>query len=186
MAEIDIPLLFELGSLIVETVIVILLIKTVRDYAEVAKMSRLQVKQRFRPWIGPTTGIDLIKENDGKHQYSVTVKNFGEIPATRVTASSTTTTSLPTRNFLGGNDGNDGSKQNFDSFVIGPLLPNMEKRYWIFIDSRLIQGSKDGASQLYTLVHFSYEYEGGKSSYGMISEYNPKTGIFIHKDMWVE
>jgi len=38
--------------------IVILLIKTVRDYAEVAKMSRLQTRERFRPWIGPTSGIE--------------------------------------------------------------------------------------------------------------------------------
>ena len=70
--------------------------------------------------------------------------------------------------------------------MLGPLLPNMEKRYWIFIDSDLIQKGKSGTSQLYTFVYFSYEFEGGKSSYGMISEYNPRTGIFVHKDMWVD
>ena len=189
MVEFDLPLIFEIGSLIVETAIVILLIKTVRDYAEVAKMSRLQVKQRFRPWIGPISGIEFLRENEGRHQYVVTVKNFGEIPATNVIASSTTRTTLPTRDLLRRNSDKgpeSDSLENVNSFVLGPLLPNMEKRYWIFIDSELIQKGKNGTSQLYTFVNFSYEYEGGKSSYGMISEYNPKTGIFVHKDMWVD
>jgi hypothetical protein len=187
MADFDIPLLFELASLIVETVIVVLLIKTVRDYAEVAKMSRLQVKQRFRPWIGPISGIEFLRENEGRHQYVVTVKNFGEIPATGVTASSTSRTTLPTRDMLNRDKTtNDGLRENIDSFMLGPLLPNMEKRYWIFINSDLIQKAKSESSPLYTFVYFSYEYEGGKSSYGMISEYNPKTSIFVHKDMWVE
>lgn len=189
MVELDLPLVFELGSLIVETVIVALLIKTVRDYAEVAKMSRIQVKQRFRPWIGPISGIEFLREIDGRHQYVVTVKNFGEIPATSVIASSTTRTALPTRDLLRSNTDKkieNDSKEKLDSFMLGPLLPNMEKRYWIFIDSDLIQKGKNGISPLYTFVNFSYEYEGGKSGYGMISEYNPKTSSFVHKDMWVD
>src|SRR5262245_3582644 len=86
MAEIEISVLLEIASVAVETAIVILLVKTVKDYAEVAKMSRLQVKQRFRPWIGPTSGIEFMREADGKHQFSVAIKNFGEIPATKVVA----------------------------------------------------------------------------------------------------
>ncbi|MGI0047942.1 MAG: hypothetical protein ACREAW_00230 [Nitrososphaera sp.] len=189
MVEFDLPLLFELGSLIVETVIVLLLIKTVRDYAEVARMSRLQVKQRFRPWIGPTSGIEFLRETEGRHQYAVTVKNFGEIPATSVTASSTTRIALPTRDLvrrIGDGSVINDSNEKLDSFMLGPLLPNMEKRYWIFIDSDLIQKAKNGTTPLYTFVDFSYEFEGGKSGYGMISEYNPKTGSFVHKDMWVD
>jgi hypothetical protein len=189
MVEFDLPVIFEMGSLIVETIIVILLIKTVRDYAEVAKMSRLQVKQRFRPWIGPTSGIEFLRENEGRHQYVVTIKNFGEIPATSVIASSTTRTTLPTRDLLRLNSdkgSSNNSQEKVDSFMLGPLLPNMEKRYWIFIDSDMIQQIKSGTSQLYTFVNFSYEFEGGKSGYGMISEYNPKTNSFVHKDMWVD
>ena len=44
MAVEDLGLFFEIASVAVETVIVVLLIKTVKDYAEVAKMSRLPGK----------------------------------------------------------------------------------------------------------------------------------------------
>ena len=46
-----------LASVIVESVIATLLYKTVKDYAEVAKVSRIQAKQRFRPWVGPSGNI---------------------------------------------------------------------------------------------------------------------------------
>jgi len=182
MAE-ELAVWFEIASVAVETVIVILLVKTVKDYAEVAKMSRLQVKQRFRPWIGPTTGIEFLRESDGKHQFSIAIKNFGEIPATKVVAMSTSTAELPTRALL---NGGNGHAEKLDKYVLGPLLPNMEKKYWMFVDSALMQKVKEGSSQLYTLTNFSYEFEGGNSSYGMISQYDPKTGLFVHKDMWVD
>ena len=73
-----------------------------------------------------------------------------------------------------------------EKFVLGPLLPNMEKRYWIFIDSSEMQQAKESRSELYTYIHFSYEFHGGTSGYGMISQLDPKTGIFIHKEMWVD
>jgi hypothetical protein len=182
MAVEDLGLFFEIASVAVETAIVVLLIKTVKDYAEVAKMSRLQVKQRFRPWIGPTTGIEFLRESDGRYQFSIAIKNFGEIPATTVVAMSTSTTELPTRALLNGN----GHAEKLHKYVLGPLLPNMEKKYWMFVDSAAMQKAKDGSSPLYTLTNFSYEFEGGSSSYGMISQYDPKTNLFVHKDMWVE
>ncbi len=175
--------IFELTSILVETAIVILLIKTVRDYSEVAKMSRLQIKQRFRPWIGPTTGIEFLREADGKHQFSIAIKNFGEIPATKVLAMSTASSELPSREFLNGGGGN---AEKLEKYVLGPLLPNMEKRYWLFVDSGTMEKVKAGSHPLYTLTNFAYEFEGGTSSYGMISQYDPKTNLFVHKDMWVE
>ena len=181
MAEIELSSWLDIASILVETAIVILLVKTVRDYAEVAKMSRLQVKQRFRPWIGPTTGIEFLREADGKHQFSIAIKNFGEIPATKVVAMSTATLELPRKEFLNG----DGAGAKLDKYVLGPLLPNMEKRYWIFVDSATMELVKSGKNPLYTLTNFSYEFEGGTSSYGMISQYDPKTNLFVHKDMWV-
>ena len=58
-----------LATLVVEAIIVVLLYRTVRDYAEVAKLSRVEVKQRFRPWIGPSTGkIEFVRSTDGKEQ----------------------------------------------------------------------------------------------------------------------
>ena len=183
MAELELGVLFEIASVAVETAIVILLVKTVKDYAEVAKMSRLQVKQRFRPWIGPTSGIEFMREADGKHQFSVAIKNFGEIPATKVVAMSTSATELPTKELLSAGNGHG---EKLDKYVLGPLLPNMEKKYWMFVDSATMQKVKEGTSPLYTLTNFSYEFEGGTSSYGMISQYDPKTNLFVHKDMWVD
>lgn len=183
VAEIELSSWLDIASILVETAIVILLVKTVRDYAEVAKMSRLQVKQRFRPWVGPTTGIEFLREADGKHQFAIAIKNFGEIPATKVIAMSTATFELPKKEFL--NEGS-GAGINLDKYVLGPLLPNMEKRYWIFVDSATMNRAKSGANSLYTLTNFSYEYDGGTSSYGMISQYDPKTNVFVHKDMWVD
>ena len=185
MAEIELALLFEIASVAVEPAIVILMIKTVKDYAEVAKMSRLQVKQRFRPWIGPTSGIEFLREADGKHQFSIAIKNFGEIPATKVVAMSTAMSELPSREFLL-DGGNGNGKVKLDKFVLGPLLPNMEKKYWMFVDTDTMQKVKSGTFPLYTLTNFLYEFEGGASSYGMISQYDPKTSVFVHKDMWVE
>lgn len=173
----------EMGTLVVETLIVVLLIKTVRDYAEVAKLSRLQTKERFRPWIGPTSGIEPLRIVDGKQQFTITIKNFGEIPATNVIARSSWSTQMPSKQEIL-NKLKDPI--GIEKFVLGPLLPNMEKRYWIFIDSSEMQKAKESLSELYTYVHFLYEFHGGTSGYGMISQLDPKTGIFIHKEMWVD
>jgi hypothetical protein len=56
----------------------------------------------------------------------------------------------------------------------------------MFVDSNTVQQAKSGSVPLFTLTNFSYEFEGGTSSYGMISQYDPKTNLFVHKDMWVE
>lgn len=58
----------------------------------------------------------------------------------------------------------------------------MEKRYWIFIDSDLIDKSKDGKLKMYIALYFSYEFSKEKSGYGMISTIDSKTNLFIHVD----
>jgi hypothetical protein len=64
----------------------------------------------------------------------------------------------------------------------------MEKRYWLLLDSALMQKVKEGRGQLFTTVDFSYEFSwgGGKAGYGMTSQFDTKTGTFIHEDMWVD
>ncbi len=183
VVEIDYLLLSSIASVIVQTAIVILLVKTVKDAAEVARASKIQSKHRFRPWVGPTTGIEFMREFDGRYQFSVAIKNFGELPATSVIASSVATSEVPSR-ALASVDA--ASSEKWDRFVLGPLLPNMEKKYWIFVNIEMMRKAKDGEAQLYTLVVFRYEYDGGKSNYAMISQYDPKTNIFVHKDMWIE
>jgi hypothetical protein len=49
----------------------------------------------------------------------------------------------------------DDNSNKFDNFTLGPLLPNMEKHYWLSPDSALLQKVKDDNSQLFTMVYFS-------------------------------
>ena len=37
----------------------------------------------------------------------------------------------------------------------------MEKRYWLILDSALMQKVKEGRGQLFTTVYFSYEFSWG-------------------------
>jgi hypothetical protein len=37
----------------------------------------------------------------------------------------------------------------------------MEKRYWLLLDSALMQKVKEGRGQLFTTVYFSYEFSWG-------------------------
>jgi hypothetical protein len=65
---------------------------------------------------------------DGKEQYAIAIKNFGEIAATNVVAMSTDGNEMPSsRDILISTSSHPGSK--IDKFTLGPLLPNMEKRY---------------------------------------------------------
>jgi hypothetical protein len=188
--DLGIGVWISLATLIVESIIVILLYKTVRDYAEVAKLSRVEVKQRFRPWIGPSTGIvEFIRSTDGKEQYTIAIKNFGEIAATNVVAMSAKGNEMPSsRDILikPPPSSSSNNNDNVDKFTLGPLLPNMEKRYSLFLDCVLMQKVREGNSHLFTTVYFSYEFSGGRAGYGMISQFDTKTGTFIHKDMWVD
>lgn len=174
-------ILIAIATLVVESLIAFLLYRTVRDYAEVARVSRIEAKQRFRPWVGPAGGIDFLRANNDKHQYSVTLKNFGEIPAANVTGMSATKLELPNREAVTTNH------DQFDKFSLGPLLPYMEKRYWIFVDSDVLEKAKQEKRFIYTAIYFLYEFPaGGKSGYGMISQLDPNTNAFVHKDMWVD
>ncbi|MCI0563252.1 MAG: hypothetical protein MN733_32645 [Nitrososphaera sp.] len=168
-----------LATVIVESIIVVLLYRTVRDYAEVAKLSRIEAKHRFRPWVGPVGGIEFLREENGKYQYSVTIKNYGEIPASSVMGMSAARSESPSRDMI--------ASDSLDKFNLGPLLPFMEKRYWIFIDSAAMENAKKGSHSMFAVVYFLYEFPaGGKSGYGMISQFDPKSNTFLHKDMWVD
>lgn len=164
---------------IAEVGVVFLLYKTVKDFAELAKVSRLQTEVRFRPWIGPSSNfIKIGHDNEAKQdQYAITLKNFGEVPSSSVLAISIISPSLPRRETL------KTENNNVTKFDLGPLLPNMEKKYWIFLDSEMISNPK---REIFIALYFSYRYSGASSGYGMISQYDRKNDIFIHKDMWLE
>jgi hypothetical protein len=60
---------FEIIGVFLEAGIVLLLWKTVKDFAELAKVSRLQTQVRFRPWVGPSGGFEFLREDNDKKQY---------------------------------------------------------------------------------------------------------------------
>lgn len=171
--------LSSIGTAVGTIALVFLFWKTIQQLEETVKLSRVQSVHRFRPWVGPINNIELMSASQDRQQFSITLKNYGEIPASSVVAMFMMNDQMMTRETL-------KNSKSPDSFNLGPLLPNMEKRYWFFIDSDLIQKAKGGNVQIFISLYFAYEHPGGKSGYGMISQFVPKTNGFVHKDMWVE
>jgi uncharacterized repeat protein (TIGR01451 family) len=175
---------FEIAGVFLDVGILLLLWKTVKDFAELAKVSKLQTEVRFRPWVGPSSGYELIMEDNDKKQYSIALKNFGEIPAQNVVVTCSITDLMPDKlSLLKSNNDNNESKNQFQ---LGPLLPGMEKRYWIFIQNERYIKAIEDTSNLFIFIYFSYVFSGRKSGYGMISQLDNKTAKFVHKDMWID
>jgi uncharacterized repeat protein (TIGR01451 family) len=175
---------FEIAGVFLDVGILLLLWKTVKDFSELAKVSKLQTEVRFRPWVGPSSGYELLMEDNDKKQYSIALKNFGEIPAPNVEVTCLITDLMPDKlSFLKSNNDNNESKNQFQ---LGPLLPGMEKRYWIFIENERYIKAVEGTSNLFIFIYFSYVFSGRKSGYGMISQLDNKTTKFVHKEMWID
>ena len=171
--------LASIGTAVGTVALVFLFWKTIQQLEETVKLSRIQAVHRFRPWVGPVNSIELMSTADGRQQFSITLKNYGEIPASNVVAMFMMKNEMMRRDELKNSNG-------IDSFSLGPLLPNMEKRYWFFIDSDLVQKAKDGSAQIFISLYFAYEHPGGKSGYGMVSHFDTKINGFVHKEMWVD
>lgn len=168
-----------IGTAIGTILLVFLFWKTIKQLEETVKLSRIQSVYRFRPWVGPINNIQFMSTtSNGQDQFSISVKDYGEIPAANVIAKFTMKTEPVTKEILKNPD-------LFTSFNLGPLLPNMEKRYWFFIDSNLIEKVRKGTGQVFIVLQFTYEHHGGNSEYGSISQYDGTTNMFIHKEMWI-
>ncbi len=179
MTEIEtLTVIGSLGTAIATIILVILLWQTIKQFETTAKLSAHQMEFRFRPWIGPVNSIKAMGEANGKNQFDVALKNYGELPATHLKASFKLDTEMMSKEVL--------NSEDIERFNLGPMLPNMEKHYWFFIDCELIQKAKEGKVKIFIALNFEYPLTQGTSGYGMISEYNPKMNGFIHKDMWVE
>jgi hypothetical protein len=179
MADMEIlTVIGSLGTAIATIVLVILLWQTIKQFETTAKLSTVQMEFRFRPWIGPVNSIKAMGEANGKNQFDVAMKNYGELPATQLVASFKMDTEMMSKDVL--------KSEDIEKFNLGPMLPSMEKHYWFFIDCDLIQKAQEGKIKIFIALYFEYPLTQGISGYGMISEYNPKMNSFIHKDMWVE
>lgn len=173
---------FEILAVFLEMAVVVLLWKTVKDFAELAKVSKLQTEVRFRPWVGPSGGFEFLRDDNDKKQYSIAMKNFGEVPATNVIVTSTISDTKPDKSLVL----NSSKQDRASEFHIGPLLPGMEKKYWIFIENDRYTKTMEGTSNLFVYIYFTYLYSGGKSGYGMVSQLDSKTNNFVHREMWID
>jgi len=62
----------------------------------------------------------------------------------------------------------------------------MEKRFWFDIDNQTIKKTKETNTKIFVGITIEYPLVVGNSEYGMISEVDPETLSFVHKDMWVQ
>lgn len=113
-----------------------------------------------------------------KIQFEVKIKNFGELPASGVTAKFTFDNNKIERINITDNPKN--------IFNLGPMLPNMEKRYWFFLEPDLWEKILSGQEKLFTGVYFEYSANQNRNGYGIISEYVFTSRNFIHYDMWID
>jgi len=156
----------------------IVLIRTFHHLSASTRMSKIETEYRLRPWIGPIDGIKRMDESiNGDIQFSITIKNFGDLPATQVTAKSIVDTKPITKEDL---------KQPLSEFNLGPLLPNMEKSYWFFVKPDIWEKISKGDDTLYVALYFGYPSLTGSNGYGSISEYSKNNQTFMHKEMWID
>ncbi|TLX94179.1 MAG: hypothetical protein E6K91_07195 [Thaumarchaeota archaeon] len=161
------------------TALVFLLFYTVRQMEHTVALHRIQAEYHLRPWLGPQSSIKLLNQNaDGRYQFDISIKNYGELPSMNTMVSYKMKNKLITRQ--------ETKQDTTHTFNLGPMLPNMEKHYWFFIDSGLIQKSKEGKENLFISLYFEYKFGETVSGYGMISQFEPNSNEFIHKDMWVD
>ena len=179
MAEISIDAIASIAIAIATFLLVFILYRTVKQFEATVEVSRIQTEYRFRPWIGHASNIKKIETNtDDNCQFDIVIKNYGELPASGVSAKFVFTDKMLTRD--------DIASKSVDSFDLGPILPNMEKHYWFFIPSGIWKDALEGKSKLFTELYFEYSVSGKKCGYGILSEYVPPSESFIHNDMWID
>jgi len=160
-------------------ILAVALIKTFRHMEAVTKMTTIETEYRLRPWIAPTGPIKKMEKSiNDDCQFDIAIKNYGELAANSVTAKFVKSNEPLTRESFQSN--------NVDSYDLGPVMPTMEKHYWFFIDSERWKKADSGLEPLHTALYFEYIHGTKKSGYGMISEYSPSTGNFVHRDMWID
>ena len=159
-------------------VLAIALFKTFKHLEVVTKMSTIETEYRLRPWVGPTSGIQKMDDSINGHiQFSITIKNFGDLPASGVKAKSIVSTKPLSKESL---------KESLSEFNLGPLLPHMEKSYWFFVDPSIWDNVSNGVDPMFVAIYFEYPSVSGSNGYGMISEYNKNNHTFVHKEMWID
>jgi len=159
-------------------VLAVALFRTFRHLETSTKMHQIETEYRLRPWIGPTSSIKRMDNSiNGNIQFSITIKNFGDLPASGVKAKSVVATEQLTK---------ESVRHQLSEFNLGPLLPHMEKSYWFFVTPEMWEKVSNGKDLLNVAIYFEYSTLTGLNGYGMISEYNKSNQTFVHKEMWID
>jgi len=179
MAEISIEAIASIAIAIATFALVVILYRTVKQFEATVEVSRVQIEYRFRPWIGHAGNIKKVETNiDDNCQFDIVIKNYGELPASGVSAKFMFSDKMLTRDNI--------TSESVDSFDLGPMLPNMEKHFWFFIPSDIWKDALEGKSKVFIGLFFEYSVSAKKSGYGILSEYNSTDENFMHKDMWID
>ena len=172
-------ILGSLGTTGATIALVFMLYKAFKQMKSSVKLAQIQTEYQFRPWIGTLQRFEKIEPSiNDQIQFEVIVKNFGELPASAVTAKFVSDNKIINRQTV--------MSESASKFLLGPMLPNMEKRYWFFIDQDRWKKVLDGTESLFTGVYFEYKANFQPNGYGIISEYIPTSKNFVHSDMWID
>jgi len=128
------------------------------------------------PSIGAINNTIFGTISNNKEKFIIKLKNFGELPAKAVTAYFTTQNKILTKETL------HSSKEN--ELDLGPILPNMEKSYWFYIDSDVMKNARNNEEQIYVCLSISYESLDGKYRYGIVYKYDSHKNGFVKTEMW--
>ena len=172
-------ILGSLGTTGATIALVVMLYKAFKQMKSSVTLAQIQTEYQFRPWIGTSQRFQRIEPSiNDQIQFEVIVKNFGELPASAVTAKFVSDNKMINRQTV--------KSESASKFVLGPMLPNMEKKYWFFIDQEKWKKILDGQESLFTGVYFEYQANSQPNGYGIISEYIPASKNFVHSDMWID
>jgi len=172
-------ILGSLGTTGATIALVIMLYKAFTQMKSSVKLAQIQTEYQFRPWIGTSERFQRIEPSiNDQIQFEVIVKNFGELPASTVNVKFVSDNKMINRQSV--------KSESASKFVLGPMLPNMEKRYWFFIDQDRWKKILAGQESLFTGVYFEYQVNSKLNGYGIISEYIPASKSFVHNEMWID
>jgi hypothetical protein len=168
-----------LGTAAATIALVFVLYKAIKQMESTVKLTQIQTEYQLRPWIGPSARFQRIEPSiNDMVQFEVIVKNFGELPALGVDAKFVSSDKLIERGTI--------ISAPETVFALGPMLPNMEKRYWFFIEKQRWENIESGKESLFTGVYFQYVANLKQNGYGIISQYVSSSQSFVHKDMWID
>jgi hypothetical protein len=110
---------FEIIAVFLEAGVLLLLWKTVKDFSELAKVSKLQTQVRFRPWVGPTGGFEFLREDTDKKRYSIAMKNLEKCLPNVIVTSSISDTKPDKSAILESSKSNGGQRISYRSIATG-------------------------------------------------------------------